>query len=428
MRTPTRAVMLMLTLTTAMIASAQEPGLLLEDSFEQGRQAPEGWKTGANVQGVRYHYEQRRAKTGSRSLSLQKTAQRYFPIAQWLRTIPLKQGPAKIKVSVQVRAERATKAIVDVIFMDAGGQMISHEWASYIGSKGNGDPPANHNWKEYSGIVEIPAETKRLGLALQIYGPGKVWFDDLRVVDTDSSSAPSSSTPPALKSSGGEASAKPLAVKIGAEVGHYLASDATGKPTDHNGKALLVVLPGGDGSADFFPFVKRIQTNALPDDFVIAQPIAKKWSEDQVIVWPTKNSSSAPAGYTTEQLISAVIEDVARRVKIDRRRIFLLAWSSGGPAAQATLLQNDSPVAGGMIAMSVFKPKQLPSLRLAKNKRFFLLHSPDDRVCPYWMAKQAEQQLAAAGAETKLVDYEGGHGWRGNVYGNIRAGIDWLND
>src|SRR5262249_24557697 len=38
------------------------------------------------------------------------------------------------------------------------------------------------------------------------------------------------------------------------------------------GYGLLVILPGGDGSADFHPFVKRIYKYALPDRYLAAQP------------------------------------------------------------------------------------------------------------------------------------------------------------
>ena len=78
-----------------------------------------------------------------------------------------------------------TKAIVDVIFLNAKGEWISHKWACYIGNKKADDPPANHDWKPYSGRVEIPKETKKIQIALQIYGPGKVWFDDVRAEYTE---------------------------------------------------------------------------------------------------------------------------------------------------------------------------------------------------------------------------------------------------
>lgn len=84
-------------------------------------------------------------------------------------------------MSVWVKAEEAAKATVDVIFLDEDEEWISHEWASYIGAKDSGDGPATHDWKEYSGQVSIPETTGTIQIALQIYEPGKVWFDDVRV-------------------------------------------------------------------------------------------------------------------------------------------------------------------------------------------------------------------------------------------------------
>ena len=68
----------------------------------------------------------------------------------------------------------------------------------------------------------------------------------------------------------------------------------------------------------------------------------------------------------------------------------------------------------------------LPPLEKAKGRAYFLYHSPDDRVCPFRMARQAERELKKGGATVRLATYDGGHGWRGNLYANIREGIEWL--
>ncbi len=404
-------------------SGAQDTNVLLRDGFEEGTAAPNGWKKGAAIPGVKYHYDKRVAKSGSRSLSLQKSANRYFPIAQWGRTLPLEGDHQAIKVTVQVRASKATKAIVDVIFLDAGGKMNSHKWAAYIGAKEANDPPADHDWKEYSGVVDIPAGTKKIQLGLQIYGPGKVWFDNLeaKFVEPGAADAANSNS-----SSEDKVGSSTIEVAVGKSVGEYLYAAPRAIPDSEKGSGLLVVLPGGAGTADFFPFVKRIHDNALSDDFALAQPIAKKWTKDQVVVWPQATDKSDTITYTTEELVAAVVDHVAENTKIDRDRVYLLAWSSGGPAAYATLLQQDSPAMGGLIAMSVFKPNELPDLANAQGRSFYLLHSPQDRVCPYWMAKSSSELLSKAGVRNSLVDYEGGHGWKGDVYGNIRRGIEWL--
>ena len=83
-------------------------------------------------------------------------------------------------------------------------------------------------------------------------------------------------------------------------------------------------MPGGDGSADFHPFVKRIYKNALSDAYVAAEPIAIQWIPNQQIVWPTKTNPVAGMKFVTEEFVEAVIEDVAKKHKLDRTRVFSL--------------------------------------------------------------------------------------------------------
>lgn len=121
-----------------------------------------------------------------------------------------------------------------------------------------------------------------------------------------------------------------------------------------------------------------------------------------------------------------VVADVGKRAKIDPKRVYAMGWSSSGPALYASAATKGSPVAGYFVAMSVFKPDQLPEPAAMKPKRFYLLHSPEDRACPIRMARQAEAKLGEVGAEVKFVEYAGGHGWRGDPFGMIRAGVEWL--
>jgi hypothetical protein len=39
------------------------------------------------------------------------------------------------------------------------------------------------------------------------------------------------------------------------------------------GYGLVVVLPGGSGSADFHPFIKRIYKHAIPEGYLLAQKV-----------------------------------------------------------------------------------------------------------------------------------------------------------
>ena len=191
---------------------------------------------------------------------------------------------------------------------------------------------------------------------------------------------------------------------------------------------LLLVLPGGDGSAEFNPFVKRIYANALPDGYLVAQLVAVSSKNKNQTVWPTQQLKDAKQTFTTESFIANVVKDVKKSVKIDDARVFTLSWSSGGPAAYAASMADDTPVKGSFVAMSVFPIAQLKlSLPSAKGHRYYLLHSPDDQVCKYFFREMAAANLTKAGATVETADYPGGHGWRGDVFGNIRKGVEWLD-
>lgn len=202
--------------------------------------------------------------------------------------------------------------------------------------------------------------------------------------------------------------------------------DLTEAPKE--GFKLLIVLPGGDGGRGFEPFVKRIYLHALTEEYLAIQLIAPKWSRQQRIVWPTAKSSVKGARVSTEKFLAQTVEKVRKQKPIDPRHVMTLSWSSGGPAAYAASLDADTPITGSLVAMSVFNPRFLPILTEAKAQSYYILHSPDDKVCPYWMAVSARDKLRQHGATVKFVDYAGGHGWRGDVFGNIRAGRVWLEE
>jgi predicted esterase len=197
-----------------------------------------------------------------------------------------------------------------------------------------------------------------------------------------------------------------------------------GKP--EKGYSLLVILPGGDGSAEFAPFVKRIYQHALSDEYLAAQPVAVKWNDDQGIIWPTAKDRIEGMKFSTEKLVSAVIADVAKRHKLNPERIFTLSWSSSGPAAYAISLDEKSKVTGSLIAMSVFHKDRLGPLDRAKRHAYYLYHSREDQVCPYRFAEQARDALAKAGGKVELATYDGGHGWTGDIFHDLRRGTQWL--
>ncbi len=210
----------------------------------------------------------------------------------------------------------------------------------------------------------------------------------------------------------------------------FLMGPKTGDATPTNGYALLLVLAGGDGGPDFVTFIKRIYLWAVPNDYLVAELIAPKWDQAQAeqIVWPTETRPYSGMKFSTESLIHAVIGELEKQYRLDTRRIFTLSWSSGGPAGYAASLCKSTRISGSIVAMSVFQPERLPALAAAHGQAYFLLHSPADTLVPIAAAHRARDSLTKNGAEVKLLNYEGGHGWHGDVFGNISTGIRWLEE
>jgi RNA polymerase sigma-70 factor (ECF subfamily) len=416
--------------------TSEARSILFNGGFEDGDPkgpAPDSWEKGARIAGVEYLWDRNVAHGGRASLHLKKTVQRYFPIAQWFQEVKRTGATPRLKVSAFVKAKKTTKAILDVQF--AGGEGDgTHHWAVYIGAKEAGDPPVTHDWKRYEGVVEIPGGTEKIIVAAQIYGPGDAWFDDV-VADYTEDKA----TDPVALDSKAAAPERPDAdVADIALVERNAAQDprkryllidpASERVEPAAGYRLLILLPGGDGSAEFRTFCRRIAKNALPPGYLVAELVAVAWTPEQArrIVWPTATDEMPEVQFTTEQFVDSVIADVAREKKIDARYVFVLGWSSGGPPAYAASRAPRSRVTGSFVAMSVFRPERLPRLENSACRAYYLYHSPDDRLIPYSMAKEAADALRSSGSAVQLRPYDGGHGWRGAVYDEIRAGIDWL--
>lgn len=198
-------------------------------------------------------------------------------------------------------------------------------------------------------------------------------------------------------------------------------------PTPAQGWRTLFVLPGGSGDAQFQPFVTRIAKNALPDGYLVVQLVAPVWTPQQAknIVWPGENSGVSEMKFSTTKFFLAVRAEVEKAYKLDPRYSFTLTWSSSGMSGYALSVLPKSGITGTFVAMSVFHPGALPPLATAKGHPYFLHHSPQDFI-PIAQAEAARDMLQKAGAAVELQTYEGGHGWRGNIFGDIRKGIEWL--
>jgi predicted esterase len=194
-----------------------------------------------------------------------------------------------------------------------------------------------------------------------------------------------------------------------------------------DGWRTLFVLPGGSGDAEFQPFVTRIAKNALPERYLVVQLVAPVWTPQQAqnIVWPGAKSGVREMKFSTADFFLAVRSELAKTHRLDPRCSFSLTWSSSGMSGYEFSLLPKSGITGTFVAMSIFNPAALPSLSTAKGHPYFIYHSPQDFI-PIAQAEAARDALRKAGAIVEFQTYEGGHGWRGNVFGDIRKGIEWL--
>ena len=204
-------------------------------------------------------------------------------------------------------------------------------------------------------------------------------------------------------------------------------ADAGAEPKE---VGLLLVLPGGPGSAEFLPFCANVLTKyGVPKDMVVAELVAPVWDKQEAmgLVWPGRVIQSQKAKFTTEEFIDAVIDDVGAQVRIRPGQVFTLGWSSSGHVLYSSAFENPR-IRGSFIAMSRFMPMLRPLAEKARGKRFYFWHSPEDLICPYAEAEAAATLLSEKGASTIVRSYKGGHGWVPMTFyaDRIKEALEWF--
>lgn len=194
---------------------------------------------------------------------------------------------------------------------------------------------------------------------------------------------------------------------------------SAGKPA-----RLLVVVPGGTGSADFWPWVRDSLAAQVPAECAVAMVTAARWRDDQQIVWPTTQHPVDGMKYPTEKVVRAVVRQVAREFAVGPGDVAVLAWSSGGAAMHPLLAAADGPFARGYVAMSVF-PEGLDLAAVAA-RRYVLDQSPEDQTTLFQHVRTAHAALTKAGAQVLVTTYRGGHGWHDDPLPRLKKNLAWL--
>ena len=211
-----------------------------------------------------------------------------------------------------------------------------------------------------------------------------------------------------------------------AEKRFFLVGPKAGDSEPAAGFGLELVLPGGDGSAEFRGWVRERYDDWVDAGWLWAHLVAPKWSPSQEITWPIEGSKVEGMKFTTEEFVAAVVKEASKQAKIDPRKVVAVGWSSSGPALFRIASLKETPVRGYLIAMSVFHPQSMESLGNTKGRPFFIVHSPTDETCPLNLAEKARDSLTKSGAKVEWATYEGGHGWAGESEDHARRGLHWI--
>lgn len=206
----------------------------------------------------------------------------------------------------------------------------------------------------------------------------------------------------------------------------YYLTEPKKTVADGVSRGLLVVLPGGDGSDQFLPFVAGALADCAPSTFCCVMLTAPKWGVAQKVVWPTASLAEAGMKYTTEEYVRAVVAEVQKTHEIDPAKTVLLGWSSSGPALYELLASGKPTAERAYIAMSVCKAKDSSVLAATKGMRIVLDQSRDDKVTPFVHAEKGRELLVASGATVRLIAHKGDHGWTDAPLPRLAEGLRWL--
>ena len=195
-------------------------------------------------------------------------------------------------------------------------------------------------------------------------------------------------------------------------------------------RGLVVVMPGGSGQAfDFQDWVGRLAAPLL-DRYVFAVLSAPQWNPEQAeeCVWVTEGAQRKyKADFPVEEFAREVAAELRSDASLKLNGAYLFAWSSGGPAAYATVLSKDDTFKGAYVLASVFKPNEL-NLKHAKGRRFWLEQGAKDMVTRLSFAQDAAETLEKHGAALNLVEFDGGHGFAmPDAFKSLEDALAWLS-
>ena len=174
-----------LRVTAGQGAGEDKGNLVTNAGFERGADSPDGWFYGSlfGVPQVQVARDPAVFHSGGASLRFVKTAATFAPVALLSQTLPPvekgEKGAKSLRVRAYIKAQSVRKATLAVFFQNAKGENQKIAWGVYVGESENNGKPVTHDWKKYENVLPLPAGTRQVTLAIEMYGSGSVWLDDV---------------------------------------------------------------------------------------------------------------------------------------------------------------------------------------------------------------------------------------------------------
>ena len=167
-----------------------------------------------------------------------------------------------------------------------------------------------------------------------------------------------------------------LSVQTGGRTRRYIVHIPP-QPTAHRPLPVILSFHGGGGTAQAQQEYVRTDTLADREGFIVVYPEGTGVLPRRLHTW----NAGTCCGYAHDHkvddvaFVRALLDDLAKRVQIDQRRVYATGLSNGGmmsyrlAAELGDRIAAIASVAGGMVAESIRSPRPVPVLHI---------HSLDD--------------------------------------------------
>jgi polyhydroxybutyrate depolymerase len=173
-------------------------------------------------------------------------------------------------------------------------------------------------------------------------------------------------------------------------------------PAGHNGKAplpLVFNLHGSGGTAERQELLSGMSTVADENQFFVAGGMAVYEYPEGRVTW---NADLDPNGVSDVDYIRAAIDAIDRKVKVDRKRVFVTGMSGGGRMSSrigcelADVIAAVAPVAGVQFGAGCNPVRAIPLITF---------HALDDNTNKYFEGNKERNPNWVAGIEGALESW-----------------------